>query len=177
VPNFPARSENIRGSLQLSTFYTLGMDTRQEMYLSRPSKETHVHIKRDLQMKLTDEISICLSYLGHNKHAKRDVLTSQKTYQETYHLYTSRKKLRQTNVCVRVCAHTQAQKPCQTRRTVWRRIIGCPIFTGHFAQTSPIISGSFVEHHLRLEAFYESSPSCTAHCIWNVISSFSNLNR
>ena len=34
--------------------------------------------------------------------------------------------------------------------TLWRRVIGCPLFIGHVPQKSPIISGSFAQNDLQL---------------------------
>ena len=39
----------------------------------------------------------------------------------------------------------------------WRRIIGCLMSIGHFLQKNPILSGSFAENDVRLQASYESA--------------------
>jgi len=43
----------------------------------------------------------------------------------------------------------------------WRRVIGCPVFIGHFPQKSCVISGSFAINDLQLKALFRSSPPCT----------------
>ena len=59
--------------------------------------------------------------------------------------------------------HFCATRPIWIRndRTGWPRRTGCLIFSGHFLQKSPKISGSLTHRDLQLQAFYASWPPCS----------------
>ena len=57
--------------------------------------------------------------------------------------------------------------------TGWQGDVWCLICIGHFAQKSPIISDSFAERDLQLEASYVFSPPCTD-IVWHSVVSYND---
>jgi len=59
---------------------------------------------------------------------------------------------------IRIHTHTHTH-------TGWRRPIGSLIYIGHFPQKSCIVSGSFAENDLQLQASYGSAPPCVMNVV------------
>ena len=62
-------------------------------------------------------------------------------------------------VCVCVNPNTYNKRIMLRATTECQRPIRCHIFTGHFSQKSPIITGSFAENDLHVKACYGCWPS------------------
>ena len=66
------------------------------------------------------------------------------------------------HMCVCICIHIYIHiyvSIC-TFSTGWHRVIGCPIFIGHFSQKSRIIRSSFAKNDVQLKASDESWRPC-----------------
>jgi len=114
-------------------------------------------------------VCACHSHSLPRSHARALSLSCSPSHSPAFSLYfipagvitlkTSSPLAFEDIVDVSFFAHTHQNSEPQAL-IAWRSIIGSLIFTGHFPQKSPKISGSFAERDLHLRAFYAFLPSC-----------------